>query len=173
MKFWRLCATLRLENPTNPSPTPFSLLITQPLPIRTGCCMKNSETSITSRDEHTKMLHSSEEGRNSIAWFTSHYTQAACNLHNVLFVWEREPVSFHDYLSLARGMCWTHTANSDTLHKVGNMTGFRLYLKQMLALKFRDLKEFNLSFPPKHLISQMCGKQESLSWSTKSYPVSP
>lgn len=32
----------------------------------------------------------------------------------------------------------------------------------MLALKFRDLKEFNLSFPPKHLISQMCGKHESL-----------
>lgn len=32
----------------------------------------------------------------------------------------------------------------------------------MLALKFRDLKEFNLFFPPKHLISQMRGKQESL-----------
>lgn len=32
----------------------------------------------------------------------------------------------------------------------------------MLALKFRNLKEFNLSFPPKHPISQMCGKQESL-----------
>lgn len=107
--------------------------------------MKNSEISITSRGEYTKMLGSSEKGRNSIAGSLpiTHRQLVISTMTSCLFVCygEQELVSVHDHLSLPEGCAGLTLQIQIHFTRWDTQQGFRLYLKQMLVLKYRDLKE--------------------------------
>lgn len=166
---------MRLENPTNPSPTP--CLSPSPFPsgLSAAWTLKSSSQAEMSTPKCRVLLRKAEIPLLDSLPITHRQLVISTMSSGLFAVWNRNL-----FLSTTLSPCQRDEMPAGLTLQIQihfsrweTWQGFRLYSKQMLALKFRHLKEFNLSFLPKHMISQVCGKQESLSWSTKPHTPSP